>query len=162
MKKEEGGSPSSNPKFSPQSYFMEWYHRQEKTVGIIQGITSIYGLIRGSCILMRRSATRLLQHYRAECWPGWKQGPQDGSHFLQRLISSPTSTANAFPKQQAKWLRKEISFVFATAVLIYWILRGSPTDHNILRVQLFIQNVKSSQWDWRPYLTTALAMCSVT
>lgn len=38
-----------------------YYHHQEERVGVIQGIQMIIGLIRGVCILMRRSAMGPLQ-----------------------------------------------------------------------------------------------------
>lgn len=52
----------------------------------------------------------MLKCYPIVCWPGWKQGHQDGFCFLQRLIIQ-SQWCNTFPQQQAQWLGKEIGFV---------------------------------------------------
>lgn len=85
---------------------------QEGSLGVIQGIKLIIGLIRRICILMRHSVTRplRLKCYPTARWPDWETRPPLWIVSLQRLIIQ-SQWCNTFPKQQAQPLGKEIGFV---------------------------------------------------
>lgn len=121
---------------------------QEGSLGVIQGIKLIIGLIRRICILMRHSVTRplRLKCYPSARWPDWETRPplwivlSSETHYPISMMQyvSKTTVPTTWEGNWLCFAKKRSAFY-----RLFWV---SWANCNIFKFKLFIWDVFKLDW----------------